>query len=67
MKCLNFSICFLITLKTLEGRVNFSNVDIPREHMPFFFYNFPHVAEECANENDCPFKVRVPLPLFEND
>ncbi|KAK3909041.1 EGF domain-specific O-linked N-acetylglucosamine transferase [Frankliniella fusca] len=39
--------------------VNFSNVDIPKDHMPFYFHNFPDIAKQCLSDHECPFKDAV--------
>ncbi|XP_034230481.1 EGF domain-specific O-linked N-acetylglucosamine transferase isoform X3 [Thrips palmi] len=46
----------LTVVCTGEKSVNFSDVDIPTEHMPFYFNNFPDLAEQCANDEDCPYR-----------
>jgi hypothetical protein len=35
----------------------FDDIDLPKEHIPFYFKTFPQVAEECRNDESCPFKV----------
>jgi hypothetical protein len=35
----------------------FDDIDLPKEHIPFYFKTFPRVAEECRNDESCPFKV----------
>lgn len=37
--------------------MNYSDIDIPKEHMPFYFYNFPTIAQQCAADEHCPFRV----------
>ena len=32
-------------------------LDIPPDHMPQFFTNYPHEATKCAEDDKCQFKV----------
>lgn len=59
------AIVVLVSLISGEVPGNFSNVDIPTEHMPFYFYNFPEIARQCANDENCPYKVSL-LCFFGN-
>lgn len=33
------------------------NLDLPDEFLPYYFYTYPNVAEECREDPDCPYKV----------
>lgn len=50
---------FTLSCSLQGGALNFSDVDIPKEHMPFYFNNFPDIAKQCANDEDCMFKDAI--------
>ncbi|XP_072383686.1 EGF domain-specific O-linked N-acetylglucosamine transferase isoform X1 [Diabrotica undecimpunctata] len=35
---------------------NFNNINLPEEHLAYYFRNFPKVAEQCSRSNSCSFK-----------
>ena len=39
-------------------RDRWSSLGLPREHIPYFFYNNPDVKKLCEEDADCPYKVR---------
>lgn len=41
----------------LEGR--WLDLDIPEEHIPFFFHNNQQIREQCAVDESCPYKSAV--------
>ncbi|KAK9510790.1 hypothetical protein O3M35_005502 [Rhynocoris fuscipes] len=32
------------------------DINLPEEHLPFYFTNFPEIAKRCELDPDCPFK-----------
>uniref|UniRef100_A0A8D0H8C2 EGF domain-specific O-linked N-acetylglucosamine transferase n=1 Tax=Sphenodon punctatus TaxID=8508 RepID=A0A8D0H8C2_SPHPU len=40
---------------------NYENVNLPEEHIPYFFHNNPHVAAACARDSRCRYKVSILL------
>lgn len=60
--------CFVVFSTVTRAAVNFSNVDIPKEHMPFYFANFPGIAKQCIDDEECAFKVMYfgPIMVHEN-
>lgn len=34
-----------------------AEINLPLQHMPFFFKNNPHVKELCERDHLCPYKV----------
>lgn len=38
---------------------NFSTINLPREHLQYYFANFPKLAEECEIDPDCPYKTEL--------
>ncbi|XP_066153392.1 EGF domain-specific O-linked N-acetylglucosamine transferase isoform X2 [Euwallacea fornicatus] len=35
---------------------NFSNINLPPEHLPYYFTAFPEVADQCRKDPECSFK-----------
>lgn len=35
---------------------NFSTINLPQSHLPYYFKNFPKVAEKCESDAECPYK-----------
>lgn len=35
---------------------NFSWINLPNEHLPYYFTSYPKVAEACEKDNECPYK-----------
>nr|CAD7427710.1 unnamed protein product [Timema monikensis] len=35
---------------------NFTDINLPIEHIPYYFNSFPEVAQQCQENPDCPFK-----------
>lgn len=38
---------------------NYSSINLPTEHLPYYFSNFPTVANKCAADPDCPYKQHL--------
>lgn len=38
--------------------INYSDIDLPTNHMKYYFNSFPSVADKCRNDPLCPYKVR---------
>lgn len=36
---------------------NYTDIDLPSDHIKYYFNYFPTVAEECRNNTFCPYKV----------
>ena len=36
---------------------NFSEINLPPEHIPYYFNSYSQVAEQCRLDNSCPYKV----------
>ncbi|XP_004929309.2 EGF domain-specific O-linked N-acetylglucosamine transferase [Bombyx mori] len=48
-------LCFLLfPIHTLS--INFNELNLPPQHIPFVFNAFPEIAETCNSEQSCPFK-----------
>lgn len=50
-------IIFLILLcVTTISTDNYSYINLPETHLPYYFSNFPKVAESCVNDDNCEYK-----------
>ncbi|KAJ8918247.1 hypothetical protein NQ315_014117 [Exocentrus adspersus] len=36
--------------------INYSTINLPEEHLPYYFTSFPKIAEECLADSNCQFK-----------
>lgn len=54
MNLLKVSVINLLTLSVFG--LNWEAVDLPPEHLPFYFNKFPHLVEECLSHDECPYK-----------
>lgn len=50
-------IFFVLLLQVLCD--NYSTINLPEEHLPYYFANFPKIAEKCLNDDDCPYKSHL--------
>lgn len=51
-------ICFviLVNLFLVSTIDNFDYIDLPQTHLPYYFSEFPNVANECNKSNACLYK-----------
>lgn len=59
-------ICTVVCLVLLyscdiAGSNNFSFIDLPKEHIPYYFNSYPQVAANCNLDPECPYKVSLPF------
>lgn len=45
-----------VLIVTVLCDANYSNFNLPEEHMPYYFFNFPKEAEKCLNDEGCPYR-----------
>lgn len=38
---------------------NFSTINLPQEHLQYYFANFPKLAKECELDSQCPYKTEL--------
>lgn len=50
----------LLSAVTCES-FNWSTVNLPAEHIPYFFFNNPAIKRACQNDHTCPYQGLVPL------
>lgn len=48
---------FLI-VKVLSN-TNYSAINLPKEHLPFYFNNFPKEAKKCLEDETCPYRDQI--------
>lgn len=51
-----FSFCFVATTVL---SIDLKDVDLPPEHIPYFFNAFPKLAKDCEQNPECPYKAVV--------
>jgi hypothetical protein len=44
---------------------NFTDINLPEEHMPYYFNSYRDIAEKCKLEATCPYKVSIDLNDIE--
>jgi hypothetical protein len=40
---------------------NFTEINLPKEHIPYYFNSYPEIAEKCKLDATCPYKVSTSL------
>lgn len=38
---------------------NYSQINLPDEHLPYYFYNFPQSSKKCEEDSECPYKSYI--------
>lgn len=51
------SLMFVFTVTAIGG--NYIDINLPHDHVKYYFNSFPTVAEKCRNDTVCPYKVRL--------
>ena len=57
-------ITITLTLLIIPNEGNYSNVDLPENHLKYYFNSFPAEAEKCQDDVACPYKVEKLLQNF---
>lgn len=47
---------FPLLLAVSAARANYTNVNLPADHVKYYFNAFPTIAEQSRNDPDCPYK-----------
>ncbi|XP_059048892.1 EGF domain-specific O-linked N-acetylglucosamine transferase [Achroia grisella] len=55
MKILLFCTLFIIFFVNTSS-VNLEDINLPPEHIPYYFNTFPDIAKSCLNDPECPYK-----------
>lgn len=51
-----FLVCFLTSF---INSIDINGLNLPPEHIPYFFNSFPNIANACVEDPQCPFKALV--------
>lgn len=51
----------LLALVSVGHCFDWDSLDLPEDHLPFYFNNNPSVKKLCETEKDCPFKEAVSM------
>ncbi|XP_076180397.1 EGF-domain O-GlcNAc transferase isoform X2 [Ptiloglossa arizonensis] len=51
-----FSVSVVLVFTITVTHSNYTDIDLPPDHMKYYFNSFPTVAEECRNDTACPYK-----------
>lgn len=43
-------------VKVIFPQTNYSGINLPDEHIPYYYYKFPKEAQKCLEDDTCPFK-----------
>ncbi|XP_041978905.1 EGF domain-specific O-linked N-acetylglucosamine transferase [Aricia agestis] len=50
------NLLYLVTSLTIIDTITIQDLNIPPEHVPYVFTNFPSLAEACKNDPSCSYK-----------
>ncbi|XP_031763839.2 EGF domain-specific O-linked N-acetylglucosamine transferase [Galleria mellonella] len=56
MIILLFCIFFFIFSTNCITSIDLKDINLPPEHIPYYFNTFPEVAKSCLNDPECPYK-----------
>ena len=56
------SLVFVFTVTAIGS--NYTDINLPHEHVKYYFNSFPTAAEKCHNDATCPYKVKLYLTLI---
>lgn len=51
------SLVLVFTVTAIGG--NYTDINLPYDHIKYYFNSFPAAAEKCRNDTACPYKVRL--------
>lgn len=49
-------IVLVLALLHLSACDNFSSINLPQEHLPYYFASLPNAAEKCRKDKECPYE-----------
>ncbi|KAK4878909.1 hypothetical protein RN001_007055 [Aquatica leii] len=35
--------------------LDYSKINLPNDHLPYYFYNYPKIGQQCETDSDCPY------------
>lgn len=50
-------VILIFTIVTIGA--NYTDINLPHDHIKYYFNSFPTAAEKCRNDTACPYKVRL--------
>ncbi|XP_043597697.1 EGF domain-specific O-linked N-acetylglucosamine transferase isoform X2 [Bombus pyrosoma] len=53
---IKYSVTIVLVLAVTQTYSNYTEIDLPPDHIKYYFDSFPTVAEECRNNTACPYK-----------
>lgn len=54
-----FSIILVLIHCTFIFGENFSTINLPKEHLPFYFSSYPDISKKCNDDPECPYKMHL--------
>lgn len=55
----NIGFCLLYIAVTICNGFDWKGLNLPDEHIPYYFTNNPDIKSECQHDPECPYKVRI--------
>ncbi len=52
-------ILFIILIQTIFSAYNWEKLNLPDNHIPYYFFRNSKIKQMCANDDKCPFKHHV--------
>ncbi|XP_071867381.1 EGF-domain O-GlcNAc transferase isoform X2 [Bombus fervidus] len=53
---IKYSVTIVLVFAVTQTYSNYTEIDLPSDHIKYYFNSFPTVAEECRNNTACPYK-----------
>ncbi|XP_060823909.1 EGF domain-specific O-linked N-acetylglucosamine transferase isoform X2 [Bombus pascuorum] len=53
---IKYSVTIVLVFAITQTYSNYTEIDLPSDHIKYYFNSFPTVAEECRNNTACPYK-----------
>lgn len=54
---IKYSVTIVMVFAVTSTYSNYTDIDLPSDHIKYYYNYFPTVAEECRNNTACPYKV----------
>lgn len=62
---IRYSVTIILVFTVIATYSNYTNIDLPSDHIKYYFNSFPTVAEECRNNTACPYKVMHDILIIQ--
>ncbi|XP_069142595.1 EGF domain-specific O-linked N-acetylglucosamine transferase-like isoform X1 [Argopecten irradians] len=49
----------LLSVIIVDVSANWTSLNLPTEHIPYFFYNNPDIKQSCQEDPNCPYKAEL--------